>query len=135
MSSTGLIDPPNFLIGDLEGMKILPKVTQEITNQSKDLCPDGCTHGDTDSVRVDRIEPDEEEVKPLTGGGAIAARTLPKRPPMRPYPKEGNHVALPDETLKKFETQRRQLEALNKRFQKGKVSEKSYLHQAKSIMT
>ncbi len=167
-SDGSVVTTTNYLLEDLEGMQILSKVAAEVTRQSKENCPDDCCHGDTDtclregphsdlkihrnqgsemqSVIADlpkstnRTPPKRGEIKPLTGGDTVVARrpTLPPRPSMKPYPKEGNHVALSDDVVaeaeKKFQAQQRQLENLNKRLEKGKISEKNYLHQARSIL-
>lgn len=151
-SDGSVVTTTNYLLENLEGMKILPKVAAEVTRKSKEQCH----HGDTDHVLSEPVEGEQLNVgllKDLSGGDTLVARsvspdhhivppsrrtTLPPRPSMRPYPKQGNHVALPDDVVaeaeKKFQSQQRQLENLNKRFEKGKISEKNYLHQARSIM-
>lgn len=130
-----VVNPPNIRIEDLRGMKVLPNLAAEVTRQSKELHPHCC--GDTDMCHS-HLPEDKSPIKQLTGGDRMIARSLPKRTPMKPYPKQGNHVALPDDVIaeaqKKFDAQQRQLENLNKRFEKGKISEKNYLHQARSIM-
>ena len=134
-----IVDPPNIRVEDLDGMKIHPKIAEEVTRQGSIICL-----GDTDSCFKNQHNhiPGSEEIKVRTGGDTLlvlGSKPLPKRTPIKPYPRVGNHVALPAEVIneaqRKTDSEHRQVERLNKRHQKGKISEKNYLHQLKSIIS
>lgn len=151
------VDPVDFRIEDLDGMKILPQGTTVAPGYVRlpgevPESPVGIQKSYPHIFPEPEDEPlDRGLIKKFTGGDTLYAcdpitfnrqptlsGPLPKRTPMKPYPREGNHVTLPDDVVaeaeKKFEAQQRQLTNLNKRFEKGKISEKNYLHQAKSIL-